>query len=120
LSGKSLSPGYAQINLGGGRFVRVAGGEWSGLSQADKAAMKATWKQEVQSLVSARVAASAEPDFDGMTMAELKAFAAEHSIDLTGRQSSTESVRTAIRAARVTARFVEPIVDTATDAGNED
>lgn len=118
LSGKPLAPGYAQINLGGGRFVRVAGGEWRGLSQAEKTAMKATWQQEARTVMAERFPESAEPDFEAMTLTELKAYAAEHDIDLTGRQGSAETARTAIRVARVQARFT-PDTDAATDAASE-
>lgn len=117
LSGKPLAPGYAQINLGGGRFVRVAGGEWRGLTRAERDALKAEWQRHARDVdAAAGREAPADPELDALSFNELKALAASENIDISGRRSA-EDVRHAIRSARVHARFAEP--DTAADASAE-
>lgn len=104
ISGRALAPEdvYTSIN---GYKVGVKAVEWRNMSRVEKDALRAEWTANLPSAPgSANPIEPDAPDYDAMTMAELKTLAADRGVDIGGR-SSKEDVRQALRVADVAARF---------------
>lgn len=111
LSGRPLVPGDPRITLG--RFIiGVTASEWHNMSKAERVAMKAEWEQALSTVPEPEPLAQAGPDYDAMTVQELRQLAEGRGVDLSGRTRKEDIVQ-ALRAEDVRARFAE------TPAGEE-
>jgi hypothetical protein len=111
ISGRALAPEdvYTSVN---GYKIGVKAVEWRNMSRAEKDALRAEWEANLPA--GAGRASSAEPDapdYDALSMDELKALASERGVEISGRRSK-DDIRQALRVADVTARFA-PAPDSA-------
>lgn len=106
ISGRALAPEdvYTSIN---GYTLGAKAVEWRSLSLAEKRALKAEWANTLPTSASNSQAEPQRPDYDSMSLDELKAYAVEHEVDITGRRSKAD-IAQALRVADVSARFASP------------
>lgn len=106
ISGRALEPEdiYFKIN---GRYVGIKPREWRALSSSEQQAMHAQWTSDVPA-EKARGADVTSPDYEALSLAELKAQAEARGVDATGKASKSALIQ-ALRVADVTARFAPPV-----------
>lgn len=111
LTGKPITPASdIYVGLGPWHFVYVKRSEKERLAKADWAALKETWAAQFKDAGPADsevVVASALPDLDAMTPAEVKKYADEYGVDLSGKRTQKQIV-TAIRAHYAMQQFAGP------------
>lgn len=110
LSGKPLSTGHVTVMVSPHHFVVVNAAEKLALAPADWQAVKEDWKHQFADLKASAgpdVVESASPDFENMTIADLKTYAADNGIDLGARRSQAQ-IASGIRAAMAMRQFDTP------------
>lgn len=102
ISGKALTPEDAYIGING-YWVGVKARELASMTPAEQKALRDEWASKLPA-AKAQPAEPDQPDYDAMTLDDLKSLATERGVDMAGRRSK-EDFRQALRVADVTTRF---------------
>jgi hypothetical protein len=107
VTGKAIVPGDVTITLSGTHFIRVKAQVWAHLSRDEKDAVRTEALSQAQSTASTQgVNASTLPDYDSMSVEDLRAKATERGIDLEGARNKSQIIAR-FRLADVQARFAD-------------
>jgi hypothetical protein len=107
VTGKAVVPGDVTVMLSDRQFIRVKAEVWSHLGGAEKDAVKAEARSQAQGLTGAAKAVTPPlPDYESLSIDDLRAKATERGIDLEGARTKPAMI-SKLRFADMQARFAD-------------